>query len=120
MSAADIVTCPGCGFVRPLEVVREALTTAPGPVLACWMVPTGVVPHLARRVAAAAARLERRGEVVLPRHLSPSGCGLVWCTVVGGRRVWAAEAEDIAEIVDSGAGVAEVLRLGRGAEEGEP
>lgn len=67
------VACPGCGTVRPLEAVRAALAGALGPVVACYMLPAG-----------------SGAGVGLPRHLTPGGCGLVWYTVVDGRRVWAA------------------------------
>ena len=82
---ADTVTCPGCGTVRPLEAVREALAVTRGPVVACYMLPAGVMPEGA--------------SVGLPPHLAPAGCGLVWLTVVDGRRVWSAEAEDLADLV---------------------
>ena len=79
------VKCPGCDTVRPLEVVREALAVTRGPVVACYMLPAGVMPEGA--------------SVGLPPHLTPCGCALVWLTVVDGRRVWSAEAEDLAELV---------------------
>ena len=98
MSALE-VTCPGCGVARPLEVVREALAVTRGPVVACWMVPLHRIPAGVARVAIAAWALERKGAAVLPPDLKSHGCGLVWCTVVDGRRVWAAEAEDLADLV---------------------
>lgn len=101
MSGGATWRCPGCGAVRSLEVVREVLAGTRG-VLACWQVPTGYVPARAARVAAAAARLARRGEAVLPAHLAAAGCGLVWCTVVDGRTVWAAEAEELAVLLAGG------------------
>lgn len=38
---ADTVKCPGCGTVRELEAVREALAVTRGPVVACYMLPAG-------------------------------------------------------------------------------
>ena len=82
MSALE-VACPGCGTVRELEAVREALAAQTSPVVACYMLPAGVMPGGAG--------------VELPPHLAPGGCGLVWLTVVDGRRIWAAEAEAVLE-----------------------
>ncbi len=96
--AGDTFTCPGCGVSRSLEVVRAALRM-PG-VIACWMVSTSSIPALALGVAVAAAQAEHKGEVRLPPHLRPAGCALLWCTVVEGRRVFAAEAEELAELVE--------------------
>lgn len=91
MSAADIVTCPGCGTSRPLAAVREALAVTPSPLVACYMLPAGVMSA---------------GAGGLPPHLGArGGCALVWLTIVDGRRVWAAEVEDIATIIDARPGV---------------
>ena len=75
------VNCPGCGVPRDLEAVREALPTIAGPVVACWMLPTPGGPT---------------------GGLRARGCGLVWFTHIEGRRVWAAESEELAEILGHG------------------
>lgn len=88
--------CPGCGLVRPLEAVREAVALGV-PRLECHHVPRTAPPAGRMGEAVNARRVAvGRGEV----HPLAGGCGLLWVTHVGGRRVWAAEAEELAELLE--------------------
>lgn len=88
--------CPGCGLVRPLEAVREAVVLGL-PRLECHHVPR-VAPPAGRM----AELVNKRRRAVALGELPPQagGCGLLWVTHVGGRRVWAAEAEELAELLE--------------------
>lgn len=93
MTGAGSWACPGCGLVRPLEAVREAVALGV-PTLRCVMVPPVVLgPGRLYRLVDARRKLAAQGEPL-------EGCGLLWVTHVGGRRVWAAEAEELAELLE--------------------
>lgn len=86
--------CPGCGLERPAEVVLAAVTLDV-PSIRCVWVPVeparGEIDMLLEVVAR--RRLARKGTEL-------EGCGLLWVTFIGGRRVWAAEAESLAELAE--------------------
>lgn len=88
--------CPGCGLVRPLEVVREAVALGL-PRLECHHVPRAMPP--AGRFA---ELVNKRRRAVALGELPPQagGCRLLWVTHLHGRRVWAAEAEELAELLE--------------------
>jgi hypothetical protein len=94
--------CPACGLVRALGVWREAVGLEL-PVLTCAMVPG--LPDAVRYEEAPGVRallhsmVRERARAVAEGKPTGGGCGLLVCTWADGRRVWAAEAEGLEDLL---------------------